>query len=49
MFPWIIEINQHFMQKKIFNSFEEEINEAIKQLDLLELNKAKLILSDWLK
>jgi spore coat polysaccharide biosynthesis protein SpsF len=39
--PWLKLINKRIMQKKIYNSLEEEIQEAIKLCDLQDLKKAK--------
>jgi spore coat polysaccharide biosynthesis protein SpsF len=39
--PWLKLINKRIMQKKIHNSLEEEIQEAIKLCDLQDLKKAK--------
>ncbi|MFX1535457.1 MAG: acylneuraminate cytidylyltransferase, partial [Promethearchaeota archaeon] len=43
--PWLKLINKKVVQKKKFNSLEEEIEEAIRVLSLQDLNKAK----DYLK
>jgi len=43
--PWLKLINKKIMQKKIFNTLEEELEEAVKILDLQDLNKAR----DFLK
>ena len=43
--PWLKLINKKIIQKKIFNTLEEELKEAIKILDLQDLNKAR----DFLK
>lgn len=43
--PWLKLINKKIMQKKIFNNLEEELKEAVKILDLQDLNKAR----DFLK
>jgi len=45
--PWLKFINEKVMQKKIFNTIEEEIEEAKKLLELQELNRAKEILERW--
>ena len=37
--PWLRLINKKVVQKKIFNSLEEEIEEAIKVLELQDLNR----------
>lgn len=39
--PWLKLINKKIMQKKIFNTLEEELEEAVKILDLQDLNKAR--------
>ena len=39
--PWLKLINKKIMQKKIFNTLEEEIKEAIKILDLQDLKRAR--------
>ena len=39
--PWLKLINKKIIQKKIFNSLEEELKEAINILDLQDLNKAR--------
>ncbi len=39
--PWLKIINKKIVQKKIFNSLEEEVKEAIKILDLQDLKRAK--------
>ena len=43
--PWLKLINKKIIQKKIFNTLEEELEEATKILDLQDLNKAR----DFLK
>ena len=43
--PWLKLINKKIIQKKIFNTLEEELKEAVKILDLQDLNKAR----DFLK
>jgi spore coat polysaccharide biosynthesis protein SpsF len=43
--PWLKLINKKIIQKKIFNTLEEELEEAVKILDLQDLNKAR----DFLK
>ena len=42
--PWLKLINQKTAQKKIFDSLEEEIEEALKLLDLQDLNRARDLL-----
>ena len=43
--PWLKLVNKKIIQKKIFNTLEEELKEAVKILDLQDLNKAR----DFLK
>jgi spore coat polysaccharide biosynthesis protein SpsF len=43
--PWLKLINKKIIQKKIFDTLEEELKEAVKILDLQDLNKAR----DFLK
>ncbi len=43
--PWLKLINKKVIQKKIFNTLKEELKEAVKILDLQDLNKAR----DFLK
>ena len=43
--PWLKLVNKKIIQKKIFNTLEEELKEAVKILDLQDLNKVK----DFLK
>ncbi len=43
--PWLKLVNKKIIQKKIFNTLEEELEEAVKILDLQDLNKAR----DFLK
>ncbi|WP_457601067.1 cytidylyltransferase domain-containing protein [Hydrogenivirga sp.] len=45
--PWLKLINKKVVQKKVFNSLEEEIEEAIKVLELQELNRVKELLERW--
>ncbi len=45
--PWLKFINEKVLQKKTFNSIEEELEEAKKLLELQELNNAKEILEKW--
>ena len=47
--PWLKLINKKIIQKKIFNTLEEELEEAIKILDLQDLNKARDFLKENLK
>ena len=42
--PWLKLINKKIIQKKIFNSLEEEIEEAINILDLQDLKRVKNLL-----
>lgn len=42
--PWLKLINQEVRQKRIYNSLEEEINEAINILELQDLKRASIIL-----
>ncbi len=39
--PWLKSINEKVSQKKIFHHLEEELEEAVKVLDLQDLKKAK--------
>lgn len=43
--PWLKLINKKILQKKIFNTLKEELEEAVKILDLQELKRAR----DFLK
>ena len=43
--PWLKLINKKIIQKKILDTLEEELKEAVKILDLQDLNKAR----DFLK
>ncbi len=45
--PWLKFINEKVLQKKVFNSLKEELEEAKKLLELQELNNAKEILEKW--
>lgn len=47
--PWLIEINGRVMQKKAFNTIEEELKEAIKLLEIQEMKKSLGILKNYLK
>lgn len=47
--PWLKTINKNVAHKKIFDSLQLELEEAIKMLDLQELNKAKKLLMSHLK
>ena len=44
--PWLKIINKKIVQKKVFNTLDEEIIEAKKILDFQELNRAKKILEN---
>ena len=44
--PWLKLINKKIIQKKIFNSLKEEIEEAINILDLQDLKRVKNLLAD---
>ena len=46
--PWLKLINKKIIQKKIFNTLEEELKEAVKILDLQDLNKARDFLKEYL-
>ena len=45
--PWLKTINKKVRQKKIFNSLEEEIEEAKTILELQDLKNAKKLLEKW--
>jgi len=47
--PWLKLINKKIMQKKIFNTLEEELEEALKILNLQDLNKARDFIREYLK
>ena len=47
--PWLKLINKKIIQKKIFNILEEELKEAVKILDLQDLNKARDFIRVYLK
>jgi len=47
--PWLADINHKVVQKKRFNSLEDELTEAVHMLELQELNKAKELLVSHLK
>ena len=47
--PWLKVINKNVTQKKIFDSLQPELKEAIKILDLQELHRAKKVLMNHLK
>ena len=46
--PWLKLINKKIIQKKIFNTLEEELEEAMKILDLQNLNKARNFIKEYL-
>ena len=46
--PWLKLINKKIIQKKIFSALEEELKEAIKILDLQDLNKARDFIGEYL-
>ena len=46
--PWIKLINKKIIQKKIFNTLEEELEEAVKILDLQDLNKTRDFIREYL-
>lgn len=43
--PWLAIINSKVMQKKIFNTIEDEVAEAVRLLDLQDLKRVKEILA----
>ena len=45
--PWLKLINKKVLQKKVFLSLEEELEEAKKLLELQELKRAKEIIEKW--
>lgn len=47
--PWLYLINKKVVHKKLFNSFEEEVKEAIRVLDLQELKRVKNFLQEKLR
>jgi len=47
--PWLKTINKNVAHKKIFDSLQPELEEAIRILDLQELNRAKELLMSHLK
>ncbi len=47
--PWLKLINKKILQKKIFSSLDEELEEAIKLLDLQNLKNAKKYIEKFLK
>jgi len=46
--PWLKLINKKIMQKKIFNTLEEELEEAKKILGLQDLNRARDFVGEYL-
>jgi spore coat polysaccharide biosynthesis protein SpsF len=46
--PWLKLINKKIIQKKIFDTLEEELKEAVKILDLQDLNKARDFIGEYL-
>lgn len=46
--PWLKLINKKVIQKKIFNNLEEELEEAVKILDLQDLKKARDFIGEYL-
>jgi len=47
--PWLRTINKNVVQKKIFDSLQQELEEAVRILDLQELKRAKELLARHLK
>jgi len=47
--PWLRLINKKVLQKKMFNTLDEEIKEAIKILDLQDFKKVKHLLKGYAK
>jgi len=47
--PWLKTVNKNVSHKKIFDSLQPELEEAIRILDLQELNRAKELLMSHLK
>jgi len=45
--PWLKLINKKVLQKRIFHSLEEELEEAKKLLELQELNRVKEVIEKW--
>jgi len=39
--PWLTAINNRVVQKRVFDSLEDELREAVRVLDLQELNRAR--------
>jgi len=46
--PWLKLINEKIIQKKIFNTLEEELEEAKKILDLQDLKRAREFIGEYL-
>jgi len=46
--PWLKLINKKIIQKKIFNTLEEELKEAVKILDLQDLKRARDFIGEHL-
>lgn len=46
--PWLYKINSNIIQKKIFDSIEDEVKEAIDILDKQDLNESVNILKEYL-
>jgi len=46
--PWLKLVNKKIIQKKIFNTLEEELEEVMKILDLQNLNKARNFIKEYL-
>ncbi|WP_457642747.1 cytidylyltransferase domain-containing protein [Persephonella sp.] len=45
--PWLKLINKKVLQKKVFSSLEEELEEAKRLLELQELQKVRKLLEEW--
>lgn len=45
--PWLQVINKKIMAKKSFETFEDELNEAVRLLELQELKRVKEFLEDY--
>ncbi|MBN1392875.1 MAG: hypothetical protein JW947_08750, partial [Sedimentisphaerales bacterium] len=43
--PWLVIINSKVVQKKVFDTLEDEVAEAVRLLDLQDLRRAKEILA----
>ena len=46
--PWLKLINKKIVQKKIFNNLEEELEEAVKMLNLQDLKRARDFIGEHL-